>query len=42
MIGIYFIIIIVIIGLAFLGLGISTFFGKKKKFPDIHIGKIKL
>ena len=41
MIGIYFIIIIVIIGLAFLGLGISTFFGKKKKFPDIHIGKNK-
>ena len=34
MIGTYFIIIAVIIGLAFLGLGISTFFGKKKKFPD--------
>ena len=30
MIGIYFIIIAVIIGLAFLGLGISTFFSKKK------------
>ncbi|MFR6541978.1 MAG: hypothetical protein ACLUPL_05365 [Butyricimonas virosa] len=41
MIGIYFIIIVVIIGLAFLGLGISTFFSKKKKFPDIHIGKNK-
>ena len=41
MIGIYFIIIAVIIGLAFLGLGISTFFSKKKKFPDTHIGKNK-
>ena len=41
MIGTYFIIIAVIIGLAFLGLGISTFFGKKKKFPDTHIGKNK-
>ena len=29
MIGIYFIIIAVIIGLAFLGLGLSTFFSKK-------------
>ena len=41
MIGTYFIIIAVIIGLAFIGLGISTFFGKKKKFPDTHIGKNK-
>ena len=41
MIGIYFIIIVVLIGVAFLGLGISTFFSKKKKFPDIHIGKNK-
>ena len=29
MIGIYFIIIVVLIGLAFIGLGISTFFSKK-------------
>lgn len=41
MIGTYFIIIAVLIGLAFIGLGISTFFGKKKKFPDTHIGKNK-
>ena len=41
MIGIYFIIIVVLIGLAFIGLGISTFFSKKKKFPDTHIGKNK-
>ena len=41
MIGICFIIIAVLIGVAFLGLGISTFFRKKKKFPDTHIGKNK-
>ena len=41
MIGIYFSIIVVLIGLAFIGLGISTFFSKKKKFPDTHIGKNK-
>lgn len=37
----YFIITILLIGIAFLGLGISTFFCKKKKFPDTHIGKNK-
>ena len=36
-----FIIVIVLVGIAFLGLGISTFFSKKKKFPDIHIGRNK-
>ena len=41
MIGIYFTIIAVLVGIAFLGLGISTFFSKKKKFPDTHIGKNK-
>jgi len=41
MTGTYFIIITVLIGVAFLGLGISTFFSKKKKFPDTHIGKNK-
>ena len=37
----YFIIIAALIGLAFLGLGISTFFSKKKRFPNTHIGKSK-
>ena len=41
MIGIYFTIIAVLVGIAFLGLGISTFFSKKKKCPDTHIGKNK-
>ena len=41
MIDIYFTIIAVLVGIAFLGLGISTFFSKKKKFPDTHIGKNK-
>lgn len=41
MIGTYFIIILVLLGVAFLGLGITTFFSKKKKFPNTHIGKSK-
>lgn len=41
MLGTYFIIILVLVGIAFIGLGITTFFSKKKKFPDIHIGKNK-
>lgn len=41
MIGTYFIIIAVLIGLAFIGLGISTFFGKKKKFRILTSGKTK-
>ena len=41
MIGTYFIIIAVIIGLAFLGLGISTFFGfisKNWDMTDLPVG----
>lgn len=32
---------IVIVGIAFIGLGISIFFTKKKSFPETHIGKNK-
>lgn len=39
MLGTYFIIILVLVGIAFIGLGITTFFSKKKKFPNTHIGK---
>ena len=35
------IITVALVGIAFLGLGVSTFFSKKKKFPDIHIGHNK-
>lgn len=37
----YILIVIVIIGIAFLGLGISTFFSSRKKFPDTHISHNK-
>ncbi len=36
-----FIITIIIIGLALLGLGIQTFFSKKKKFPETRVGHNK-
>lgn len=36
-----FLIVFVLIGLAVIGLGISTFFSKKKKFPETHIGRNK-
>ena len=41
MFKIYFMIVAVLIGIAFLGFGISIFFSKKKKFPEIHIGRNK-
>ncbi len=36
-----FIITTVIIGLVFLGLGVQTFFSKKKSFPQTRISKNK-
>ena len=33
------IVTVVLVALAFLALGISTFFSKKKKFPETHIGR---
>lgn len=41
MIWTVFILVLVLVGLSFLGLGITTFFTKKKKFPETHIGKSK-
>lgn len=35
------IIVVILITLAFLGLGIGIFFSKRKKFPQISIGKNK-
>lgn len=32
---------VIIVGLSFLGLGIQTFFSKKKKFPETSVGKNK-
>lgn len=31
-------VVVVLLALAFLGLGIQAFFSKKKKFPNTHIG----
>jgi len=36
-----FIIVFALVGLSLIGLGISTFFSKKKKFPETHIGRNK-
>ena len=36
-----FIIVVLLVGIAFVGLGVSTFFSKKKRFPEIHIGRNK-
>jgi len=36
-----FLITIVIMAIAFLGLGVQTFFSKKKKFPETKIGHNK-
>ena len=33
------IVTVIVVALAFLALGISTFFSKKKKFPETHIGR---
>ncbi len=36
-----FLITIVIMAIAFLGLGVQTFFSKKKKFPETKVGHNK-
>ncbi len=42
MFNIFFVVLaftVVIVGLCFLGLGVQTFFSKKKKFPDYEVGE---
>lgn len=41
MIWTYIIIAVALVAIAFIGLGISTFFSSKKKFPDTHISHNK-
>lgn len=36
--GILFVITLVIVGLAILLLGVQTFFSKRKRFPNTHVG----
>lgn len=36
--GILFLITLVVVGLTVLLLGVQTFFSKKKKFPNTHVG----
>ena len=36
-----FLVVLVIVALCFLGLGVQTFFSKKKKFPDYEVGHNK-
>ncbi len=36
-----FILTVLLLALGFVGLGIQTFFSKKKKFPETHVGDNK-
>ena len=36
-----FIISVILISIAILGMGVQTFFSKKKRFPETHIGQNK-
>lgn len=36
--GILMVITLVIVGLSLLLLGVQTFFSRKRKFPDMHVG----